>query len=222
MASSARQCGIRAFEIALSGASSRLPKPSRIRSTTGRTTGRTAAPATAGAARAEVMRVWMRPGGQGGDRVSFYASTSPRLRCGMSFIEKNWLLILVMFLSGAMLLWPILQRRFSPMKEVGNLNVTHLINHKKRAAARHPRRQGIRRRQDAGRGAHSAVAAQHARIRAGQDVRAPRGRVLQSRPAQSQRPPARWPSLALPKSIRCTAASRPGRDAGLPVEAAQA
>lgn len=48
----------------------------------------------------------------------------------MSFIEKNWLLIMVMFLSGAMLLWPILQRRFSPMKEVGNLNVTHLINHK--------------------------------------------------------------------------------------------
>jgi rhodanese-related sulfurtransferase len=48
----------------------------------------------------------------------------------MSFIEKNWMLILVMFVSGAMLLWPILQRRFSPMKEVGNLNVTHLINHK--------------------------------------------------------------------------------------------
>ena len=48
----------------------------------------------------------------------------------MSFIEKNWLLIIVMFLSGAMLLWPILQRRFSPVKEVGNLNVTHLINHK--------------------------------------------------------------------------------------------
>jgi rhodanese-related sulfurtransferase len=47
----------------------------------------------------------------------------------MSFVEKNWMLILVMFLSGAMLLWPILQRRFSPVKEVGNLNVTHLINH---------------------------------------------------------------------------------------------
>ena len=41
-ASSARQCGIRAFEIALSGASSRLPKPSRISSTTGRTAGLTA------------------------------------------------------------------------------------------------------------------------------------------------------------------------------------
>ena len=48
----------------------------------------------------------------------------------MSFIEKNWILILVMFLSGAMLIWPIIQRRFSPVKEVGNLNVTHLINHK--------------------------------------------------------------------------------------------
>ena len=46
----------------------------------------------------------------------------------MSFIQKNWLLILVMFLSGAMLLWPLVQRRMSPIKEIGNLNATHLIN----------------------------------------------------------------------------------------------
>jgi rhodanese-related sulfurtransferase len=46
----------------------------------------------------------------------------------MTFIQNNWLLILVMFLSGAMLLWPLMQRRFSPMKDVGTLNVTHLIN----------------------------------------------------------------------------------------------
>jgi rhodanese-related sulfurtransferase len=46
----------------------------------------------------------------------------------MTFIQNNWLLILVMFLSGAMLLWPLIQRRFSPMKDVGTLNVTHLIN----------------------------------------------------------------------------------------------
>jgi rhodanese-related sulfurtransferase len=46
----------------------------------------------------------------------------------MTFIEKNWLLILVMFLSGAMLLWPLVQRRLSPIKEIGNLNATHLIN----------------------------------------------------------------------------------------------
>jgi rhodanese-related sulfurtransferase len=48
----------------------------------------------------------------------------------MSFIRENWLLILVMFASGAMLLWPVVQRRLSPMKEIGNLNVTHLINHR--------------------------------------------------------------------------------------------
>ncbi len=48
----------------------------------------------------------------------------------MSFIQENWLLILVMFASGAMLVWPLVQRRLSPMKEVGNLNVTHLINHR--------------------------------------------------------------------------------------------
>jgi rhodanese-related sulfurtransferase len=47
----------------------------------------------------------------------------------MSFIENNWMLILVMFLSGAMLIWPMVQRRLSPMKEIGTLNATHLINH---------------------------------------------------------------------------------------------
>ena len=47
----------------------------------------------------------------------------------MSFIQNNWMLILVAFLSGAMLVWPLVHRRFSPMKEVGNLNATHLINH---------------------------------------------------------------------------------------------
>jgi rhodanese-related sulfurtransferase len=47
----------------------------------------------------------------------------------MSFIENNWMLILVMVLSGAMLIWPMVQRRLSPMKEIGTLNATHLINH---------------------------------------------------------------------------------------------
>ena len=28
-----------------------------------------------------------------------------------------------------MLLWPLVQRRLSPVKEIGTLNVTHLINH---------------------------------------------------------------------------------------------
>jgi len=48
----------------------------------------------------------------------------------MSFIQNNWALILVCVLSGGMLLWPLIQKRMSPMKEVGTLNVTHLINTK--------------------------------------------------------------------------------------------
>jgi len=47
----------------------------------------------------------------------------------MAFVEKNWILFLALFLSGAMLLWPLVQRRMSPAKEIGTLNVTHLINH---------------------------------------------------------------------------------------------
>jgi rhodanese-related sulfurtransferase len=46
----------------------------------------------------------------------------------MSFIQNNWLLLLVMLVSGAMLVWPLIHRRFSPMKDAGNLDVTQLIN----------------------------------------------------------------------------------------------
>jgi rhodanese-related sulfurtransferase len=46
----------------------------------------------------------------------------------MSFIQNNWMLILVLFLSGAMLLWPLVQRRVSGVKDVGNLAATQLIN----------------------------------------------------------------------------------------------
>lgn len=46
----------------------------------------------------------------------------------MAFVQENWVLILVAFLSGAMLVWPLVQRRFSPMKAIGTLGVTHLIN----------------------------------------------------------------------------------------------
>jgi rhodanese-related sulfurtransferase len=46
----------------------------------------------------------------------------------MDFFIRNWMLILVVFVSGAMLLWPLVQRRLTPMKEIGTLNATHLIN----------------------------------------------------------------------------------------------
>ena len=47
----------------------------------------------------------------------------------MAFAEKNWILFLAFFVSAAMLIWPVLQRRMSPMKEIGTVNVTQLINH---------------------------------------------------------------------------------------------
>jgi rhodanese-related sulfurtransferase len=46
----------------------------------------------------------------------------------LPFVEKNWPLVLVFVLSGAMLLWPFLQRRLSPAREVGTLDATRLIN----------------------------------------------------------------------------------------------
>ena len=48
----------------------------------------------------------------------------------LSFIENNWWLILVMVVSGSMLLWPLVQGRLSPMREVGTLQATQLINRK--------------------------------------------------------------------------------------------
>jgi rhodanese-related sulfurtransferase len=46
----------------------------------------------------------------------------------MAFIQNNWLLILVFVLSGAMLVWPFVQNRLSPTKDLGNLELTRLIN----------------------------------------------------------------------------------------------
>jgi rhodanese-related sulfurtransferase len=48
----------------------------------------------------------------------------------LSFIENNWPLILVMAVSGGMLLWPLIQHRLSPTREIGALQATQLINRK--------------------------------------------------------------------------------------------
>jgi rhodanese-related sulfurtransferase len=47
----------------------------------------------------------------------------------MSFAQNNWMLILVLVMSGGMLVWPLFQRRFSPVKDIGTAMVTRLINH---------------------------------------------------------------------------------------------
>jgi rhodanese-related sulfurtransferase len=46
----------------------------------------------------------------------------------MQFVQNNWPLILVMITSGAMLLWPLIGRRFSKVREIGALRATQLIN----------------------------------------------------------------------------------------------
>jgi rhodanese-related sulfurtransferase len=46
----------------------------------------------------------------------------------MSFIINNWMLELIIVLSGAMLVWPLVQGRFSKVKEIGTLHAIQLIN----------------------------------------------------------------------------------------------
>ena len=46
----------------------------------------------------------------------------------IQFVEANWMLVLVFVVSGAMLLWPLIQRPLSTTREVGALQATQLIN----------------------------------------------------------------------------------------------
>lgn len=64
-----------------------------------------------------------------GEVVCYHFRRSfPPLPHPMPFVQENWILIAVAFVSGAMLVWPLVQRRFSPMKAVGTLDATRLIN----------------------------------------------------------------------------------------------
>ncbi|HLX29300.1 MAG TPA: rhodanese-like domain-containing protein [Casimicrobiaceae bacterium] len=45
-----------------------------------------------------------------------------------TFIAKNWLLVLVFVCSGALLLWPLVQRKLSPGREINTLDATRLLN----------------------------------------------------------------------------------------------
>ena len=45
-----------------------------------------------------------------------------------SFIQQNWMLVLVFVASGAMMVWPVVQRRLSSAKELGTHELTRLIN----------------------------------------------------------------------------------------------
>ena len=60
--------------------------------------------------------------------ANFELAPSSNLPPVMSFIEANWYLILARVVSGAMLVWPLIQRRLSPGKDIGTLETTRLIN----------------------------------------------------------------------------------------------
>lgn len=45
-----------------------------------------------------------------------------------SFVTRNWPIVLVFVISGALLLWPLLQRRLAPTREISTLDATHLLN----------------------------------------------------------------------------------------------
>lgn len=47
----------------------------------------------------------------------------------MQFIQNNFGLVALVLVSGFMLLWPIIGRRISGVKDVGMLEATQLINH---------------------------------------------------------------------------------------------
>jgi len=44
------------------------------------------------------------------------------------FIVENWPLALVFVVSGSMLAWPLVRRRIAPVREIGTLDATRLIN----------------------------------------------------------------------------------------------
>jgi rhodanese-related sulfurtransferase len=47
----------------------------------------------------------------------------------VQFIQNNFGLVLLVIVSGLMLVWPMIGRRISGIREVGTLEATQLINH---------------------------------------------------------------------------------------------
>ncbi|HET7261003.1 MAG TPA: rhodanese-like domain-containing protein [Casimicrobiaceae bacterium] len=46
----------------------------------------------------------------------------------VEFLQKNWPLVLVFIVSGAMLLWPLVRRQLSGSTEIGTFEATRLMN----------------------------------------------------------------------------------------------
>jgi len=46
----------------------------------------------------------------------------------LAFLEKNWMLVLTLVASGAMLVWPLLSRRLSGARDIDTLRATQMMN----------------------------------------------------------------------------------------------
>ena len=47
----------------------------------------------------------------------------------VQFLQNNFAIVMLVLVSGLMLLWPIIGRRMSGVREVGAMEATQLINH---------------------------------------------------------------------------------------------
>lgn len=47
----------------------------------------------------------------------------------MQFLQNNFAIVMLVLVSGLMLLWPMVGRRLSGVREVGAMEATQLINH---------------------------------------------------------------------------------------------
>ncbi|MEP6996914.1 MAG: rhodanese-like domain-containing protein [Betaproteobacteria bacterium] len=48
----------------------------------------------------------------------------------LQFLQNNWPLVMIMLVSGAMLVWPLIHSPLSAMREIGAVQATQLINRK--------------------------------------------------------------------------------------------
>jgi rhodanese-related sulfurtransferase len=55
-----------------------------------------------------------------------FARTSPMSY--LAFLQKNWILVFTLLVSGGMLLWPLITQRLHGGREINTLGVTQLIN----------------------------------------------------------------------------------------------
>ena len=123
-----------------------------------------------------------------------------------------------MVVSGAMLVWPLVQRRLSPVKDVGTLEATRLINSSNAVLL------DVRETQEYEGGrlpkaSHIPLSQLESRERRAREAQGPAGRRL-LHDGQSQQPRRRrcWSEPGFKDVYQLRGGYRAWKDAGLPIE----